>query len=604
MGVPRLFPWLINNFRNYVNHFTQGEFTTGTHYLYLDANGLLHSAAQTVFNYGDGKKAFSPYEQLSYEAKILKVYELFFENIIKVSTIVTPTEVLFIAIDGPAPLAKQAQQRQRRYIAARDRPQTSSGQFDSNCISPGTEFMQNLSLYINTSVRRLVGKHPSFKGIRVVYSPVSVPGEGEHKIMDYIRSLPVNDRLNKTHTFFGPDGDLIMLTLSSHVPNMFLFREDQYNTGKYHLINMGAVRQQLPVAMGISASTSMSVVRGNSRTITDAVNDFEVCGFFVGNDFLPKIQMFLLLEDGLELMLNVYANVSKGGSVPLTIDSKLQLKGFSAFVKKLATYEKSYLLEQVTTNDTRKQPPEDKFKNTTLLKAVTENPLPVIDMEVYRYEYYKKIGIEVGDTEGLAQISKMCGDYIRTFAWVLGYYITGLPSWKWAYEYHYPPLMIDLDEYLTSIMVEDWNMLLSFELGSASKPFEQLLSVLPPASSRLLPKKYAVLMTSEKSPLVQAGVYPKTFDVDYEGKLKDYQGIALLPFVDYQLVHKVYEKMEGKTRKYKRDEQGLPVLYRYDKNYCVEYSSVFGVIPNLHVHKFIIGGINPSTAKKNPKRRQ
>ncbi len=71
-----------------------------------------------------------------------------------------PKRLLFIAIDGVAPRAKLNQQRARRFRSAQEREDSvikarqrgeavdEGAMFDSNCITPGTEFMETVSKHI------------------------------------------------------------------------------------------------------------------------------------------------------------------------------------------------------------------------------------------------------------------------------------------------------------------------------------------------------------------------------------------------------------------------------------------------------------------------
>lgn len=175
----------------------------------------------------------------------------------RVVRMVRPRKLLFMAIDGVAPRAKMNQQRSRRFRAAqeardkeqerqeailewqsRGRPVSESllnkqEAWDSNAITPGTPFMDLLAASLRYWVAQKMNNDPSWSGLQVIISDASVPGEGEHKIMDYIRrirSAPEHDA-NTRHVVYGLDADLIMLSLATHEPYFKVLREDVFAQG-------------------------------------------------------------------------------------------------------------------------------------------------------------------------------------------------------------------------------------------------------------------------------------------------------------------------------------------------------------------------------------
>jgi 5'-3' exoribonuclease 2 len=68
-------------------------------------------------------------------------------------------------------------------------PFSSSGDgksFDKNVITPGTEFMEKMA-YIKSFIIERLQTNPLWKHLKIIFSDASVPGEGEHKILEYIR---------------------------------------------------------------------------------------------------------------------------------------------------------------------------------------------------------------------------------------------------------------------------------------------------------------------------------------------------------------------------------------------------------------------------------
>ena len=177
------------------------------------------------------------------------MYLAIFDYLERVFAAVRPRKLLFMAIDGVAPRAKMNQQRARRFRAAqeaeekeqeelrlreewaaegREVPPPKDGKpFDSNTITPGTPFMHRLAEYLRAFVHKKLSTDPGWRGIKVVLSDGSVPGEGEHKIMEFIRKQryePGYDP-NTRHAIHGLDADLIMLAMATHEPHFSILRE-------------------------------------------------------------------------------------------------------------------------------------------------------------------------------------------------------------------------------------------------------------------------------------------------------------------------------------------------------------------------------------------
>jgi 5'-3' exonuclease len=100
-----------------------------------------------------------------------------------------------MAIDGVAPRAKMNQQRSRRFRSAKDLAEATkdkrivpadganvdnvdpySGAFDSNCITPGTEFLLRISECIQYFIRKKIKEDPLWKNLSVIFSGPEVPG--------------------------------------------------------------------------------------------------------------------------------------------------------------------------------------------------------------------------------------------------------------------------------------------------------------------------------------------------------------------------------------------------------------------------------------------
>ena len=371
MGVPAFFRWLTIKYPEILNKFLEDKFTTvdgqqipfdatrpnpnGIEFdcLYLDMNGLVHPCCHP-----EGKEAPKTEHDMCLEV---------FKELDRIFAAVRPRKLIFMALDGVAPRAKQNQQRSRRFKSAREAkeaeedkerlrndflkmgvtpPAKKKPSWDHNVITPGTNFMDNLSKYLRFYIHKRLTYNPAWKDVTIIFSDSNTPGEGEHKIMEFIRLQRVKPGYNPnlTHVIHGLDADLIMLALATHEANFFILREEVVFGQKQ------VEKKVLPTALVknvIAASTTNSAMGDDNNNFDDytsdrkpleivtisvlreylawefrndafssplpfaydferIVDDFVFICFFVGNDFLPHLPSLDIREGALDLLMDLY----------------------------------------------------------------------------------------------------------------------------------------------------------------------------------------------------------------------------------------------------------------------------------------------------------
>lgn len=245
---------------------------------------------------------------------------------------IKPKQLFFMAIDGVAPRAKMNQQRARRFRTALDTENArekairegvempKEEAFDSNCITPGTEFMAKLTQQLKYFINKKVTEDLDWQGVEVVLSGHEVPGEGEHKVMEYIRQAKAQPGYNpnRRHCLYGLDADLIMLGLLSHDPHFCLLREEvtfgrqsqtkskELEHQNFYLMHLCIVREYLELEF---QELEEPGALGFPFDMERVIDDFILMAFFVGNDFLPNLPHLHINEGALALMFNVYKTV-------------------------------------------------------------------------------------------------------------------------------------------------------------------------------------------------------------------------------------------------------------------------------------------------------
>ncbi|KAI3907489.1 hypothetical protein MKW92_049328 [Papaver armeniacum] len=372
MGVPSFYRWLVHRYPNVIVNAKEARAAgdevinssdpnpNGIEFdhLYLDMNGIIHPC-------------FHPEDDQVY------IYILLVLSIYSADGCTT----LSLFVDGVAPRAKMNQQRSRRFRTAKDAemaeaheemirkefegegrsvlPKLQSEVSDSNIITPGTEFMERLSKALQFYVRSRLNNDPGWKHVKVILSDANVPGEGEHKVMNFIRlqrNLPGYDP-NTRHCLYGLDADLIMLALASHEPHFAILREVNCATEvtqvqrpspsiqslvkkPYQFLQIWTLREYLELDLRISDPPF-------AIDIEKIIDDFILMCFFAGNDFLPHVPSLNINEGAIDLLMAVYKDKfrSLGGylvdmqKVKEKKASYMKLKRVEKFILAVGAYE-------------------------------------------------------------------------------------------------------------------------------------------------------------------------------------------------------------------------------------------------------------------------
>jgi 5'-3' exoribonuclease 2 len=411
MGVPAMFRWLSQKYPKIVSTVAEempkkvgdevipvdrtGPNPNGEEFdnLYLDMNGIVHPCSHP-----EDKPAPRT------EADMMMAI---FEYTDRVVGMVRPRKLLYMAVDGVAPRAKMNQQRSRRFRAAKEAKEkdderaeflkllnsqkASRGEdinsleevvektWDSNAITPGTPFMHLLAESLQYWCAYKFTTDPSWKDMKVIISDASVPGEGEHKIMNFVRSqraIPTHDP-NTRHVIYGLDADLIMLSLATHEPHFRVLREDVFfDSGKdkvctrcgrkghirnncefpddgkklteeeaadewatsehpakpYIWLHTNILREYLAVEMETPK-------RHFKYDLERSLDDWVFMCFFVGNDFLPHLPSLEIRDQGIDLLISIWRDLAAEMDDYVTKDGFPDMRRVQQILSALASRE-------------------------------------------------------------------------------------------------------------------------------------------------------------------------------------------------------------------------------------------------------------------------
>ena len=90
--------------------------------------------------------------------------------------------------------------------------------------------MNQLNDMLHFFIQKKIEEDNYWKTLSVVFTGSDTPGEGEHKIMEFVRGNREQFHEDDTHCFYGADADLIMLGLTLPIKNACIIREEYIHT--------------------------------------------------------------------------------------------------------------------------------------------------------------------------------------------------------------------------------------------------------------------------------------------------------------------------------------------------------------------------------------
>lgn len=417
MGIPVYFNTLIKNHSQDILYFDKQKID----YLFLDLNCLIHPTCKNLTD-----------QDIFNEEQMI---DDIIRNIIKLTEYTNCKKLLYIAIDGIPPKGKMNQQRIRRFRGIYEQKK-----WNSNCISPGTYFINKLNKKLKEFIKTF--------SIDVILSDSNERGEGEHKILSYIR----NNNLNGQLCIYGLDADLIMLSLVSNKQDILLLRETtEYNIENtdtdYIYMNIDKLKDILLNDIGYHTS--------------HIIDDYIFLCFLLGNDFIHHIPSLNLRYNGYNILINAYKKLQNkyhGYFQLINRDNNniIYWTFFKELIYELSICEKDILNRNLNKRKYQRSKLLQKYNKFNEFKnkynvEILQNKLTLENIYTTEPEIINDLPLLLLNDSNIDYYDnklKDCEEYIKSIIWCAHYYFKECINWKWSCESKQGPFLADLYDIL------------------------------------------------------------------------------------------------------------------------------------------------------------
>ena len=500
MGIPSYFAHVLKKYPHVIKRLSELPCINN---LYLDCNGMIYDVVRQM--------QYAPENAAAYEAELL---QRICDSIDACIAIMRPVSSVFIAFDGVAPVAKLNQQRERRYKSwylgemesqrRRDhakqgtRIQPPKPAWNTSAITPGTQFMNALH-------DKLAEHYDATKraALKIMISSSKEPGEGEHKLFEYIREHAA-EHAGVNTVIYGLDADLIMLCMSHlHISRgIYLYREtpEFVKSVNVALDEKEKYFMDIPeFADAIWGATSTPhtpngalIPKGGMRGTHGSPMDYIFLCFMLGNDFLPHFPALNIRTTGIATLMDAYRATIGADESIIQTPFAIHWPNYKKVVAHLAAQELTLIRKEHALRDRQARHMRDTDKEDDVMHDVMMLPMTQRDVERridpfvagWERRYYAAL-CDIHDNDP-AKTSLLCRNYLEGLEWTFRYYTSGCVDWKWTYANHYPPLLADLVQHIPTTYDATFSFL-SVKPKDPIRDVVQLCYVLPRASHALLP---------------------------------------------------------------------------------------------------------------------
>ena len=530
MGIPYYFYSLTQKYQTILSNTKP----TGLDMYCIDFNGIIHNVAQDVIRRYKEKDADAAATKERIESEIISgVWEriqYYVENY--------KADKYLICADGVAPLAKMFQQRKRRYLNIhRNMLDKVAITWDTNAITPGTQFMDVLNETLNAKLNAKL--NGTSNDAKIIYSGSDECGEGEHKIFHRLKDTPITDKI----IIHGLDADLIILSLMSHKENIYLMREmkdPHTNNTVFNYLSIKELRKAILCELKTSWNLDASSGYADAADAADAdlVETYCTACSILGNDFIPHLLTIELKNNGIETLMSATKRAIQSNGL-LVHNGAINHNCLIDIFKDLANTEDEDI-HRICERYIKKRPPclprdvpSDYYglKNKDpLIHTIYNSP------NKWRQEYYRIIfdnNISIDSTV----MFNACNHYIKGIYWVYDYYKGRAIDCEWYYPYNYPPTIKDI---LNHSIANEAPVCDSDSVVPTHVPsYIQLLIVLPKYSVNLLSKKHQRYMLDIYSGLFH--LYPVKYEIQTFIKTQLWECSPILPLININYIKRVLE---------------------------------------------------------------